>query len=67
MVVGREDFKEVVYKAWNTHCQDTRNIDRWQFKVRTFRRLVRGWATNVVAELNKQKSSLVEEYNRLDM
>jgi hypothetical protein len=41
-------------------------MDIWQFKVRTLRILVRGWADNVVAELNKHKQEVVAEYNLLD-
>jgi hypothetical protein len=28
-------------------------MDVWQFKIRTFIRLVRRWANNVVAKMNK--------------
>jgi hypothetical protein len=41
-------------------------MDKWQFRVRTFRRLVRGWAFNEVANLNKRKKELADEYNILD-
>ena len=44
----------------------TNSLDRWQFKVRTFRRLARGWATNRVALLNKEKAELADIYNYLD-
>jgi len=53
-------------KAWNTPCPDSKSIDAWQFKVRTLRRLVRGWASNEMAALNKQKTELATEYNSLD-
>jgi hypothetical protein len=42
-------------------------IDDWQCKVGTFRRMVRGWTVNVIAELNKQKQSMAVEYNWLDL
>jgi hypothetical protein len=35
--------------------------------VRTLRRLVRGWADHVVAELNRHKQTIAVEYNMLDM
>jgi hypothetical protein len=41
-------------------------MDIWQFRVRTFRRLVRGWVSNEVASLNKKKRELADEYNILD-
>jgi hypothetical protein len=63
----RPEFGELVRKAWNIDCQGVGPMDRWQTKVRVFRRLVRGWATNVVAELNKTKQVVAAEYNCLDL
>lgn len=48
-------------------CTATNPIDVWQFRIRTFRRIVRGWAANVVAELNKSKKDIADEYNILDL
>jgi hypothetical protein len=62
----KAEFKEIVSKAWNENCRDNNSMDRWQFKIRTFRRIVRGWAANEVAALNKKKAALAEEYNKLD-
>jgi hypothetical protein len=42
-------------------------LDRWQFKIRFFRRAVRGWTTNVVAHLNRTKQDVATEYNVLDL
>jgi hypothetical protein len=63
----RPEFGELVRKAWNIDCQGLGPMDRWQTKVRVFRRLVRGWAANVVAELNKTKQVVAVEYNCLDL
>jgi hypothetical protein len=41
-------------------------MEVWQLKIGTLRRMVRGWANNVVAELNKHKQAVVSEYNWLD-
>jgi hypothetical protein len=62
----RADFKEVVIKAWNTHCNSLDPIEVWQSKIRVLRRMMRGWANNVVAELNKYKHVVAAEYNLLD-
>jgi hypothetical protein len=35
-------------------------------RIRRFRRLVRGWANNVIAEVNKYKNMVVSELNFLD-
>jgi RNA:NAD 2'-phosphotransferase (TPT1/KptA family) len=34
--------------------------------VRVLRRILRGWASNVIAELNKHKQEVAAEYNWLD-
>jgi hypothetical protein len=56
----------MVEKAWNTPCNSLKSIDRWQFKIRTFRRMIRGWATNEIAQLNREKVALSEEFSRLE-
>lgn len=62
----QEGFVEVVEKAWKTQCNGLSSLDRWQLKVRTLRRLVRGWALNEVASLNKHKTELALEYSNLE-
>jgi hypothetical protein len=63
----RVDFKEVVVKAWGAECPLADPMDWWQIRIRTFRRMVRGWTSNVVAELNKKKQYVAAEYNLLDI
>jgi hypothetical protein len=60
-------FKGIVEKAWTSPYTLNNPMDVWQFRVRTLRRLVRGWANNVVAELNRHKQSVAAEYNALDL
>jgi hypothetical protein len=43
----REDFREAVTKAWVVSCLVASVRDVWQFRIRTFKIMVRGWATNV--------------------
>jgi hypothetical protein len=62
----KESFSNMVEKAWNTPCNSLKSIDRWQFKIRTFRRMIRGWATNEIAQLNREKVALSEEFSRLE-
>jgi hypothetical protein len=59
----KETFKDIVKKTWHTHCREKKPINRWQFRVRTFRTLTRGWASNEVASMNKEKASLVVDFN----
>jgi hypothetical protein len=56
-----------VTKAWSTQCSGLFSLDSWQEKVRVFRRISRGSATNVIAEINKQKQAILAEYNCLDL
>jgi hypothetical protein len=57
----------VVRKAWSLDCSGLNSIDKWQAKVRNFRKMVRGWAANVIVELNKHKQVVVVEYNLSDI
>jgi hypothetical protein len=63
----RADFSYLVKKAWSVDCHGVGALDRWQNKIRGFRRFVRGWAANVVAELNRTKQELAVEYNWYDL
>jgi ribosomal protein L10 len=62
----KDSFKEVVIRAWNSPCLVTDNMEKWQVKIRTFRRMIRGWAANEVADMNRKKVDLANEYNQLD-
>jgi hypothetical protein len=64
--LGREDFAEVVKKAWSTQCSSLDPVEVWQSKIRALRRMVRGWANNVVTEINKYKQVVAAKYNLLD-
>jgi hypothetical protein len=56
----RNDLKELVLEAWSTPCQMSHHMDIWQSKIRTCRRLTRGWASNVIPEQNKFKQPNAE-------
>jgi hypothetical protein len=62
----KENFKEVVSKAWLTPPRGEKPIDIWLSKIRIFRRLARGWASNEIATMNKEKTSLALEFNKLE-
>lgn len=42
-------------------------MDVCQNKIRVLRKSIRGWASNVVAEMNRHKSMITEEFNKLDL
>jgi hypothetical protein len=56
-----------VEKDWGLECKMADPMDVWQFRIRSFRRLVRGWANNVIVEMNKYKQTIAAEFNFLDM
>jgi hypothetical protein len=41
-------------------------VEVWKNKIRTLRKIVRGWANNLITELNKHKHAVATEYNCLD-
>jgi hypothetical protein len=63
----RTDFKEVVRKVWDAHCLGAEAIEIWQSRIMIFRRLVRGWEANMIADLNRQKQLVAAEFNWLDL
>jgi hypothetical protein len=62
----KDSFRAIVDKACNTPCPQAKSIDRWQFKVQNLRKMVRGWAANEVAAMNKTKAALMEKFSKLD-
>ena len=63
----REDFKSLVEKTWSEPVKGNSPLDRWQNKVRKFRRVSKGWNKNIESELRKCKSDLLCEHDMLDM
>ena len=53
-------------KIWNSAAPGNSAIDRWQNKVRAFRKKVKGWSTNVEAANRKLKNDLIREFDHLD-
>ncbi|KAJ1276319.1 hypothetical protein BS78_05G205600, partial [Paspalum vaginatum] len=60
-------FREVVTRAWSSPGEGKKAIDRWQAKIRHLRKVIRGWAANEVATLNKEKTALAAGFNKLDL
>lgn len=61
------DFRELIYKLWNTPCASTDPMDVWQFKIRLVRKKVKGWALHINAQIRRQKQELLKEYDLLDI
>jgi hypothetical protein len=60
-----DGFDQVVAKFWNTPCHHKKAIDRWQFKIRTLRKGLKGWNANVESAQHKKKQQLVESYTSM--
>jgi len=60
------DFKQLVNKIWNTKCVFEDAMEVWQFKIRLLRKKIKGWAININANIKKQKSELLKEFDSLD-
>jgi hypothetical protein len=61
------EFDKLVKSIWRGPVDGKRAIDRWQNRVRIFRKKTKGWSINVEAELKKRKKTLDSEYNKLDI
>jgi hypothetical protein len=62
-----KDFEKLVESMWNAPIEGDRVIDKWQNRVRSFRRKAKGWSANIEAEIRKKKRGLDEECKKLDV
>jgi hypothetical protein len=63
----REDFKDLVTKSWQAPTKGKTALDRWQEKIRRFRKTSKGWSRNIEADLRKLKCDMMEEFDFLDI
>lgn len=63
----REDFKPLVEKLWSELAKRATAIERWQFKIRKFRKLTKGWSKNIEAEFKNLKRDMMAEFDALDI
>jgi hypothetical protein len=62
--IQHEEFAKLVEKIWNAPVDGQRAMDRWQNRVRLFRKKTKGWSANIEAEIKKKKRALESEYNQ---
>jgi hypothetical protein len=60
-------FRDLVEKCWNNPVEGNSAVDRWQNKVRLFRKKVKCWSANVEANLRRKKDKLWSKYEELDI
>jgi hypothetical protein len=63
----REDFNDLVINSWQAPTKSTSAIDRWQEKIRRFRKTTKGWSKNIEANLRQLKKEMMEEFDFLDI
>jgi hypothetical protein len=56
-----------VQQVWSAQVGGRNCIDRWQNRIRIFRKKVKGWSINVEAEMKKRKMELSTEHEELDI
>ncbi|XBH61956.1 hypothetical protein VPH35_116304 [Triticum aestivum] len=63
----RADFTDLVHKTWSEPNRATSTIENWQIKIRSLRRVTKGWNSNEEANLRRYKKILLEEFDMLDI
>lgn len=62
----REGFQEMVKESWSAPTYCKHDVDKWQEKVRRFRRHVRGWHLNVEGRYKKARKEILILLDELD-
>ena len=63
----QDGFLELFKKNWNAPVKAKSAIDKWQEKVRRFRKFSRVWSRNIEAASRKLKAELLVEFDDLDI
>jgi len=63
--LAKDGFFDLITNVWKAENRGTSPLQRWQNKIRTVRRYLRGWAKNQVGQ-NKTKSFLLQQLDILD-
>jgi hypothetical protein len=61
-----DGFENLVIETWNSECQLSNPVDRWQIKIRNLRKKLQDWSRNINAEMRKNKSKILAELDKLD-
>jgi hypothetical protein len=55
------------HDSWSSERRGRHILYWWQEKTRYFRKLAKGWRSNIEANIREHKKSLMEEYDILDI
>jgi len=64
--LAKDGFFYLITNVWKAENTGTSPLQRWQNKIRTVRRYLRGWAKNQVGQNKKKKSFLLQQLDILD-
>ena len=64
--LAKDGFFDLITNVWKAENRGTSPLQRWQNKIRTVRRYLRGWAKNQVGQNKKKKSFLLQQLDILD-
>jgi hypothetical protein len=62
----RDGFFDMVADIWQSECQGSTALERWQNKIRNLRQCLRGWAKQTAGIYKKEKKRLISLLDQLD-
>ena len=63
----QDDFHDLVRKSWDSPCHESNPLDIWHLKLKRLRQQLKGWSLNVNADWKREKQSLLQEFDILDV
>jgi exonuclease III len=62
----KDGFHEKVAEVWQRETKGSNSLERWQNKIRSLRRYLRGWAKNMNGLYKKEKKEILGKLEQLD-
>jgi hypothetical protein len=62
----KDGFHEKVAEVWQRETKGSNSLERWQNKIRSLRRYLRGWAKNMNGSYKKEKKEILGKLEQLD-
>jgi hypothetical protein len=62
----KDGFHEKVAEVWQRETKGSNSLERWQNKIRSLRRYLRGWVKNMNGSYKKEKKEILGKLEQLD-
>jgi hypothetical protein len=62
----KEGFYEMVAQVWQREKRGTTRLEKWQNKIRTLRKYLRGWTKNASGTYKQEKQEVMTRIEQLD-